>query len=405
MVHRERLAALEKGADLPPWPDRVAVTVRFRRSTASLLLSGLIWLAIGLGGMVAAFVIVSHPQIQRIPEALPPYIALIGLPVALVGVAHLIVYWVRRRNSDDGPAPLPAAVVALAAVPPLGAAGRARSDGRRPGDRDDAFWKVYNACDTAAFRGFFTADVEFYHDRGGPTIGLDALDTALATKLCGGASKLRREIVAGTIRWSILRNGDVVYGAIVAGEHVFYVREPGKAEFLDGRARFATLWLLKDGAWKMARLLSYDHGRRRRGERARARAVRRLRRAPTEDLQHREHDDAGHRHVQPDRERPAGQAPVRGEPARERQIERREHQRQRHHRQQDVRDQDREVDRPDRALAEEPRVAVQRVVGDVRHQEHARRGQRRAHPALVHVAAAAADRHHAEHDRERRWRC
>jgi hypothetical protein len=126
--------------------------------------------------------------------------------------------------------------------------------------RDDAFWRAYNACDTAAFRGFFTADVEFYHDRGGPTIGLDALDASLAKNLCGGGNRLRREPVEGTVRLSILRNGDTVYGAVVAGEHLFYVREPGKAEFLDGRARFVTLWLLKDGAWKMARLLSYDHG-------------------------------------------------------------------------------------------------------------------------------------------------
>lgn len=126
--------------------------------------------------------------------------------------------------------------------------------------RDDGFWRAYNACDTAALRGFFTADVEFYHDRGGPTIGLEALDAALAKNLCGGGNRLRREPVDGTIRLSILRNGDSVYGAIVAGEHLFYVREPGKAEFLDGRARFVTLWLLRDGAWKMARLLSYDHG-------------------------------------------------------------------------------------------------------------------------------------------------
>jgi hypothetical protein len=126
--------------------------------------------------------------------------------------------------------------------------------------RDDAFWRAYNACDTAAFRGFFTADVEFYHDRGGPTIGLDALDGALAKNLCGGGNRLRREPVDGTVRLSILRSGDTVYAAVVAGEHLFYVREPGKAEFLDGRARFVTLWLLKDGAWKMARLLSYDHG-------------------------------------------------------------------------------------------------------------------------------------------------
>lgn len=126
--------------------------------------------------------------------------------------------------------------------------------------RDDAFWRAYNACDTAAFRGFFAKDVEFYHDRGGATIGLDALDASLARNLCGSPSRLRREIVPGTVRWSILRTGDTVYGAIVAGEHLFHVRPPDKPEFLDGRARFLSLWLLQDGAWKMARLLSYDHG-------------------------------------------------------------------------------------------------------------------------------------------------
>ena len=95
MVHRERLAALEKGADLPAWPDEAPSRFDFGLDSV-LLLSGLIWLAIGLGGMLAAFIIVSQPQIQNIPEAVPPHIALIGLPVALVGIAHLIVYRVRR---------------------------------------------------------------------------------------------------------------------------------------------------------------------------------------------------------------------------------------------------------------------------------------------------------------------
>ena len=98
MVHRERLAALEKGADLPPWPPDAPSRFDFGVDTF-LLLSGLIWLALGFGGMIAAFVIVAQPQVQRIPEAVPPHIALIGLPVALIGVAHLIVYGVRRRGS------------------------------------------------------------------------------------------------------------------------------------------------------------------------------------------------------------------------------------------------------------------------------------------------------------------
>ena len=47
----------------------------------------------------AAYVVVAQPQIQRIPDAPPSYIALIGLPVALVGVAHLIVYRTRRSKT------------------------------------------------------------------------------------------------------------------------------------------------------------------------------------------------------------------------------------------------------------------------------------------------------------------
>lgn len=96
MVHRERLSALEKGLDLPAWSDEAPSRVDV---DLVLLLSGLVWLAIGLGGMLAAFVIVAQPQIQTIPDAPPPHIALIGLPVALVGAAHLIVYVIRRRGS------------------------------------------------------------------------------------------------------------------------------------------------------------------------------------------------------------------------------------------------------------------------------------------------------------------
>jgi hypothetical protein len=126
--------------------------------------------------------------------------------------------------------------------------------------RDTAFWAAYNACETPKFRGFFTDDVEFYHDRGGATLGLAALDAALGKQLCGGDSRLRREAVDDTVHVFLLRDGGTVYGAILEGEHRFYVTQPGKAEFLDGRARFAHLWRFADGTWKMSRILSYDHG-------------------------------------------------------------------------------------------------------------------------------------------------
>ena len=127
--------------------------------------------------------------------------------------------------------------------------------------RDGAFWKAYNACDVPAMAAFFTEDVEFYHDRGGPTLGHPAFVAALKEGLCGNPdSTLRREAVDGTVHVFPLKKNDVVYGAILSGEHVFYVRQKGKPELLDGRAKFTHLWLLKDGVWKMSRVLSYDHG-------------------------------------------------------------------------------------------------------------------------------------------------
>jgi hypothetical protein len=125
---------------------------------------------------------------------------------------------------------------------------------------DSLFWVSYNTCDTAGNKKFFTEDVEFYHDKGGLTLGAEALAASLKNNLCSNpAYRLRREAIAGSVNVFPLRRQDAVYGAIISGEHVFYVTEGGKAEYLDGQAFFTQLWLLKDGAWKMARILSYNH--------------------------------------------------------------------------------------------------------------------------------------------------
>ena len=127
--------------------------------------------------------------------------------------------------------------------------------------KDAAFWVAYNKCDVDAFRPMFTDDVEFYHDKGGPTIGLDSFMAALKNGLCGNPdNRLRREAVNGTVKVFPMEKSNRIYGAVISGEHVFYVNEKGKPEYLDGRARFMQLWLLKEGVWKMSRILSYDHG-------------------------------------------------------------------------------------------------------------------------------------------------
>jgi hypothetical protein len=147
------------------------------------------------------------------------------------------------------------------AAPHLRAQSPAPDPGAAVRERDAQFWSAYNACDVKAMSGYFTDDVEFYHDRGGPTLGRASLEAALAKGLCGNPdSRLRRDAVPGTVQVFPMSKGQEVYGAVMSGQHVFYVIDKGGAPRLDGRARFTHLWALRGGTWRMSRVLSYDHG-------------------------------------------------------------------------------------------------------------------------------------------------
>lgn len=126
---------------------------------------------------------------------------------------------------------------------------------------DSLFWIAYNNCDVPGMSSWMTDDVEFYHDKGGATKGRDTIIALLKKNLCSNSQYgLRREPVKGTVNVYVLNSSDVPYGAIITGQHVFYVRQNGQKEFLDGLARFSQLWILNNGSWKMSRILSYDHG-------------------------------------------------------------------------------------------------------------------------------------------------
>jgi hypothetical protein len=126
--------------------------------------------------------------------------------------------------------------------------------------RDAEFWAAYNSCDTSHYDRFFTRDVEFYHDRGGVTLGLEALVETIRKNLCNGSGPhLRRDPLPETTHLSLLENGSDIYGAVLTGEHLFFAIEPGQPPRPDSHARYVHLWLKIDGEFKMARVLSYDH--------------------------------------------------------------------------------------------------------------------------------------------------
>ena len=127
--------------------------------------------------------------------------------------------------------------------------------------KDSLFWTAYNNCYFENMQQYFTEDVEFYHDKGGITTGSKDLIASIKNNICGNEDrKIRREAVQGSIKVFPMKNAGVIYGAVISGEHLFYIKEKGKNEYVDGLAKFTHLWIVKDSIWKMYRLLSYDHG-------------------------------------------------------------------------------------------------------------------------------------------------
>lgn len=115
---------------------------------------------------------------------------------------------------------------------------------------DGALFDAYNKCDLAKFGSFIDENVEFYHDQGGVTLGRAALVESVKKNICGTTT---RDLVPGTLQVYYMKG----YGAIEIGVHRFH--HPGHPEIGDGEGRFVHLWQYKDGAWKVTRVLSYDH--------------------------------------------------------------------------------------------------------------------------------------------------
>jgi len=95
LVHRERVAAIEKGIELP------SLDVEVKRSSFNvqrmLLLSGLIWVSIGIAAYVVLSVILSFPTTDSTKD-IPRGMQLVGIAPIGIGIAHLITYWVGAKR-------------------------------------------------------------------------------------------------------------------------------------------------------------------------------------------------------------------------------------------------------------------------------------------------------------------
>lgn len=121
---------------------------------------------------------------------------------------------------------------------------------------DSSLFATLYTCNPETNKQFFTDDIEFYHDKGGAIYSLQSLMDALNKNFCTPHDYYtRRELVPGTMKVFAMNN----YGAVQTGEHYFYERYKNEKEKLAGIAKFTNLWMLKDGIWKISRVISYDH--------------------------------------------------------------------------------------------------------------------------------------------------
>lgn len=144
-------------------------------------------------------------------------------------------------------------------------AGRAQAAGADTGlthailRADTLLFNAFNSCDTLALARYFADDVEFYHDKGGLTVGP-------AATLVNINDRCRR-IAAGTaptLTRVRLPDYDAIYpvpgfGAMQIGRHRFTNGAFGGDPAASADFGFAEVWVRRDSTWQLRRVLSYDH--------------------------------------------------------------------------------------------------------------------------------------------------
>jgi len=97
MIYRERLAAIEKGIELP------ALEQEVRRSSWNvqrfLLLAGLVWVSLGVGTFTTLSALIAHPT--EVTQGIPQGLQWIGIAPVCIGLSHLIVYLVGKKKEGQ----------------------------------------------------------------------------------------------------------------------------------------------------------------------------------------------------------------------------------------------------------------------------------------------------------------
>lgn len=122
------------------------------------------------------------------------------------------------------------------------------------------FERTFNQCDLEYLEKNISEDLEFYHDLGGYQDRKTFLKN-IRENLCSGSKvKSIRKVEESSLQIFPLYENGKLYAAIQQGVHHFFLREEGKEDVQTGTAKFIHVWKLVEKGWKLAEVLSYDHG-------------------------------------------------------------------------------------------------------------------------------------------------
>ncbi len=142
----------------------------------------------------------------------------------------------------------PAAPVTAAARPPVSPELYATIAGL-----DSTMFAAFNRHDLAQLQTFFAEDLEFYHDKGGLTNYQQSMDGFRRLFEQNKTTGLNRQLVPGTLEVYPIKG----YGAVETYQHRFCHVENGRDDC--GTFKNTMVWRLKDGQWKVTRVISYGH--------------------------------------------------------------------------------------------------------------------------------------------------
>jgi Domain of unknown function (DUF4440) len=118
---------------------------------------------------------------------------------------------------------------------------------------DSVIFDAFNTHDLEKLKTIFSENLEFYHDKDGLAgyeQTINNLKSLFEKNLHTG---LRRDLVKGSLEVYPIKD----YGAVEICLHRFCHVENGKDDC--GVFKNIMIWQNKNGAWKVTRVISYDH--------------------------------------------------------------------------------------------------------------------------------------------------